>query len=538
MSAESSSLAHSWMLTKTERANPSTNLDESCEGECAWTTGNHVEPLVDGVEYFAQLRAELADCGPGDQVYVAAWRGDPAQRLDGGGTAIAVELARAVSAGAHVYGLVWRSHLDWVNEHARENRDFVKLLQTLGAGVVLDQRVRASGSHHQKFVVIRRPRRPETDVAFVGSIDLSHGRRDDSDHQGDPQPPRHMAAVYARQPAWHDTHLRIRGPAIAQVEQCFRERWNDGTALQHLPWLWLYDKLRSRRRCGFPLPTELPRPVQRGSHTVQLLRTYPSKFPRYPFAPRGEISVARGYAKALRSARRLVYIEDQFLWSPIVADVFATALRANPELRLVAVVPHHPDTDSRLQVVPSDDAHRRALNRLYEAGGDRVDLYELENRACTPVYVHSKVCVIDDTWAAVGSANINRRSWTHDSELVATVLDESDELRTPEQDSGSPVSFACDLRLRLWREHLDRIDGDHMDLLDLDEAVTVLRQAATDLEQWHERGRNDQRPPGRLRKHSTPRVSVATRWWARLMSRLLLDPEGRPRGKHRTSMVP
>ena len=59
------------------------------------------------------------------------------------------------------------------------------------------------------------------------------------------------------------------------------------------------------------------------------------------------------------------------------------------------------------------------------AGGDRVAVYGIENHAGTPVYVHAKVCVVDDTWATVGSDNINLRSWTHDSELSLAVLDET-----------------------------------------------------------------------------------------------------------------
>jgi hypothetical protein len=65
---------------------------------------------------------------------------------------------------------------------------------------------------------------------------------------------------------------------------------------------------------------------------VQLLRTYPSRRPPYPFAPHGERSVARAYAKALRRARALVYLEDQFVWSKEVAAVFAAALDAQPGL--------------------------------------------------------------------------------------------------------------------------------------------------------------------------------------------------------------
>ena len=49
--------------------------------------------------------------------------------------------------------------------------------------------------------------------------------------------------------------------------------------------------------------------------------------------------------------------------------------------------------------------------------------YGLESPDGVPVYVHAKVCIIDDQWASVGSDNINRRSWTHDSEVTAAVCD-------------------------------------------------------------------------------------------------------------------
>ncbi|GAB3278874.1 phospholipase D-like domain-containing protein [Parasphingorhabdus pacifica] len=508
-----------WMLTAAQRGNTASDIDQRCPAGQAWSEGNAVRALIDGAEYFARLRAELRDCSTGDQVYFVSWRGDPAERLDGPGTAVSVELARAVSAGADVHGLVWRSHLDWINRHARENRDFVKMLQVLGGAVVLDQRVRAAGSHHQKFVVIRRPERPGTDVAFVGGIDLSHSRRDDGEHGGDPQPQRPMAAAFGERPAWHDAHLEVRGPAVVDVEHCFRERWDDPTALQHLPWLWLYDKLRKREER--PLPPALPPPPECGQHRVQLLRTYPSKVPRYPFAPRGERSVARGYAKVLSRARELVYVEDQFLWSPMVARVFAEALRRQPRLRMIAVVPHAPDGDGKVQVATSDRAHRRALRLLYRAGGGRVEVYELENTAGRPIYVHAKVCVVDDEWAAVGSANLNRRSWTHDSELTAAV-----------HDGRKRGGFARDLRLRLWSEHLGR-DGDSgagpdSDLIGPESGAATLRESARRLDEWHAHGQQGPRPVGHLRTHPTPEVPSGTKLWAPLLDRVVLDPDGRP----------
>ena len=60
---------------------------------------------------------------------------------------------------------------------------------------------------------------------------------------------------------------------------------------------------------------------------------------------------------------------------------------------------------------------------MARAAPDRVAVYGIENHAGTPVYVHAKTCVVDDTWATIGSDNFNRRSWTHDSELSAVVVD-------------------------------------------------------------------------------------------------------------------
>ena len=89
--------------------------------------------------------------------------------------------------------------------------------------------------------------------------------------------------------------------------------------------------------------------------------------------------------------------------------------------------------------------------------------------AGTPVYVHAKVCVVDDVWASVGSDNINRRSWTHDSELSCAILDEARDGRDPQiidRDGHGARRFARCLRLQLAQEHLDRAPGDDLDLLD------------------------------------------------------------------------
>ena len=86
------------------------------------------------------------------------------------------------------------------------------------------------------------------------------------------------------------------------------------------------------------------------------------------------------------------------------------------------VVPRFPDRDG----VITGPAHRmgqhRTLTMVHEAGGDRVAVYDIENEQGTPIYVHAKVVVIDDEVALLGSDNLNRRSWTHDSELSIAVV--------------------------------------------------------------------------------------------------------------------
>ena len=147
------------------------------------------------------------------------------------------------------------------------------------------------------------------------------------------------------------------------------------------------------------LPQQPPDPPECGPHAVQVLRTYPDAHFEYDFAPRGERSVARGYSKAVRRARRLLYLEDQYLWSKRVAQLFARALQENPDLHLVAVVPRYPDVDGRLALPPNMIGRRQAIDACKEASPQRVHIFDVENHVGTPVYVHAKVCVVDDVWA-------------------------------------------------------------------------------------------------------------------------------------------
>src|SRR5436190_2680557 len=258
-----------WLLTPPERGNPDTALVARHDG-VAWTSGNQVRPLVHGAGYFAELLRRVRAMGPGDLLMFTDWRGDPDERLgDGDETAVARVFAEAAGRGVVVKGLLWRSHLDRFQFSEQENRHLGEHINRAGGECVRDMRVRPGGSHHQKLVVLRHPGRPELDVAFAGGIDLCHSRLDGPEHRGDRQrQPR--AKIYGPRPPWHDAQLRIQGPAVADIETVFRERWEDPARLTNNPIHVISDLVRREDTSPGELPPQLPDPAARGGHHVQV----------------------------------------------------------------------------------------------------------------------------------------------------------------------------------------------------------------------------------------------------------------------------
>jgi phosphatidylserine/phosphatidylglycerophosphate/cardiolipin synthase-like enzyme len=513
-----------WFLSGFERGNEATRLRP-------WTEGNTVRPLVHGRVYYNALAKALAATGDGDSIQFVGWRGDADQLLADGGPTVVEALCGAARRGAKVRGLLWHAHTDKVGSQVGPNRMLARAVNRAGGEVLLDQRVLPFGCHHQKMVVVRHASRPEDDAVFLGGIDLDHGSRDDADHHGDRQS---VGAdpVYGPNPAYHDIQLQLQGPVVREADETFRERWLNPAAVTRLPWHVIPDRIHGLRRTASPLPPALPDPPATGTCAVQLLRTYPRRRPRYPYAPRGERSIALAYTKAVGRAERLIYLEDQYLWSFDVARIFAAALKRSPRLQLIGVVPRWPDNENQYYNDAAMLGHAEALAMVREAGGDRVQVLDVENLRGLPVYVHAKLCVIDDVWAAVGSDNFNTRSWTHDSELTAAVVDSERDQRAPTDPAGlgdGARRLARELRLTILREHLG-IDEDD-DLIDPERVADTVRKSAAELDAWYDRGCHGPRPVGRLRSHPTGkegRLPARHRWFTAPIYRSFLDPDGRP----------
>lgn len=470
------------------------------ETERPWTSGNLVVPRVHGADYFARVVEVIGATGAGDRIFVTDWRGDADERLAEEGPTVAELLRAAAARDVEVRALMWRSHPGQLN--GEENGHLGRIINECGGEALLDERVRYGGSHHQKLLVVRRKGRPEEDVAFVGGIDLCYSRRDDAAHAGDPQAAP-LDDRYGDAPPWHDAMAEIHGPAVAHVLDTFAERWDDPTPLDHRnPYRAVAHRIAKMPRRPEPLPERWGPPPDAGRHQVQILRTYPFKRPHYPFAPDGERSIARAYTRAFSRAHRLVYVEDQYFWSDVVATALADALRREPALKVIAVVPRFPESGGRMGGPPITYGQRLAWDTLRAAGGERFAMFDLANAQGMPIYVHAKVCIVDDEWMTIGSDNLNLRSWTHDSELTCAVVDPDGEL--PRR-----------LRASLWAEHLGLPEDDER-LSDLEGALDL----------WNERVGA---PGSRIGVHEPPELSRRTAAWARVAYRLLHDPDGRPR---------
>ena len=480
-----------WLLMASERGNPHARIDDVRSDGTAWSLGNEVTPLVHGATYFADLADRIAAMGEGDRIYFVDWRGDPDEQLNDAGDTLVDVLVAALGRGVDVRGLLWRSHWRKFGFHSERAFELGKTLEAHGGECLRDMRVRTGGAHHQKFVVLRHRDDPTRDVAYAGGIDLCHSRRDDHGHGGDPQPLA-IAPEYGPNPAWHDVQVAVRGPAVHDVETTFRERWEDDAPLTSNPGRRFTSWLQAEDQDPDPLGEQWPPPppVAGATDVVQIARTYPPLLPvPHDFAPDGERSIALGNAKAMSNARRLVYVEDQYLWGPEVGAHFADALRDNPDLRLVIVLPVLPDLDGTVSRMTQWHARRAALDPIREAGGDRVVVFGLTNDDGLPIYVHSKVCIIDDRWASVGSDNLNRRSWSSDSEIACFVTDERTESLATDAPAPDDV-FPLRLRRLLCAEHLGIEEDDVPD--DPHELFDLLVDSATALDKWYAAGAGDQ----------------------------------------------
>lgn len=212
--------------------------------------------------------------------------------------------------------------------------------------------VRAPGLNHRKVLVV------DGKVGFLGGFNIG--------------------SEYATR--WRDTHMRVVGPAAADLENAFVDYWNQTKTARHRA-------LPQPEQLQWELPITLAR-------NVPSIGVYPIRYM---------------YLEAIDRARERIWLTHAYL----IPD---------DDLTFALVEAVERGVDVRI-IVPAESNHIVAdwLSRVsYQAllsRGVRLFLYQ-------NAMVHAKTATIDGVWSTIGTANIDRLSLVGNYELNAQVLDE------------------------------------------------------------------------------------------------------------------
>jgi cardiolipin synthase len=217
----------------------------------------------------------------------------------------------------------------------------------------LRRRMQVNLRNHRKILVV------DGEIGFVGGLNV-----------GD----EYLGRV-ARFGFWRDTHLRLEGPAVADLQRIFAEDWDfaSGEQLVHAT------DTEANRQYFHPRPVDGPYPVQ-------VIESGPDR----------DIKGIREvyFAAILKARKRLWIASPYFVPDAGLRDALRLAGCLGVDVRFLGQ--HHPDKWLPLY------AARYYWSEMLRAG---VKVYQY-----TKGMMHSKVVMVDGQWASVGTANLDNRS--------------------------------------------------------------------------------------------------------------------------------
>lgn len=261
-------------------------------------------------------------------------------------------------------------------------------------------------THHQKLACF------DSETLYIGGLDLDERRFDTKDHKR------------AAGATWHDVQLIVTGPVVADAETHLR---------------------------GFHAATQAGAAAPKPPASPDFLTTLSQArgFGPTAIAPHNiSESLLKAHLQGIKAARRLIYIETQFLRDRRISKALCAAAKARPELRAIIILPAAPE-DVAFENNTGPDARfgeylqARNLRHMRRAFGARLfvgapvrpvtapdadaDEDADQNRAALHraplIYVHAKVSIFDDQSAIVSSANLNGRSLRWDTEAGLRITD-------------------------------------------------------------------------------------------------------------------
>jgi phospholipase D1/2 len=282
----------------------------------------------------------------------------------------------------------------------------------------------------------------------------SAGARDILDRRSQPRMP------------WQDVSCALLGRAARDVARHCIERWNHAKSMRpqyaNMPTVLLHRKVNVCNDRLVDLVSEAGDeswPSSCGSWhecTAQVVRSVG----RWSAGTRSERSAHAAYCDLVQGAERFVFIENQFFVSGLDGDseignrvaeaIYRRIVKAHEKqerFHVMVVMPLLPALDGPISSSSPGPplyvmywqyrSFRNLRQSLLDAGVDAgafLSVYGLRTHAvledgsppvAEEIYVHSKVMVVDDRLAIIGSANINDRSLmgSRDSELSVVLRD-------------------------------------------------------------------------------------------------------------------
>jgi len=363
------------------------------------TAGNRVSVLIDGPQTYSSiedaLRAAHQDIHIETFIFGA---GEVGQRF-------AALLAQKRKAGVEVRVLydslgsreTPRKFFDELRQQGVEVREFRPL-----SPVKTPEVWKLHNRDHRKIIVV------DGRIGFAGGINIDSTYSSASSTK--PGPERGL------EDGWRDTHLRIDGPVVRQLQTLFTQSWQKAGPPAEFNGEEKY----------FPLiaPT--------GEDLVTVVANDSESDDR---------SLYGTYLAAFTHATKRLWITHAY---------FAP----NEELLKAMIDAAHRGVDVRL-IVPSFTDSRVVLNatqatftQLLNAG---VKIYELKD-----ALLHAKSVVIDGAVSIVGSANLDERSFLHNDEVNAIIISRDTAQRMEEvfkrdQQAAKPVELASWKQRSVWQ---------------------------------------------------------------------------------------
>jgi cardiolipin synthase len=316
--------------------------------------GNQVVNLENGAEIFPAMLEAIRGARRtiNFETYIY-WSGEI-------GREFVEALSERARAGVKVHVLI-----DWVGSQKMDD----KLVDELErAGVEVEHfhplkwyhLARMNNRTHRKLLVV------DGAIGFTGGVGIA------DNWDGNAESPKH----------WRDSHYRIEGPAVAQMQAAFLDNWikTTGTVLQGDAYFPALD--------------------DRGDAEAQVFTASPSG---------GGDSMLLMYLMAITAARKTIDLSAAyFVPDPLTRAALKDALRRGVRVRII-VPGEHIDTE----VVRK--ASRAGWGELLGAGAQ---IHEYQ-----PTMFHCKTLIVDRLLVSVGSTNFDNRSFRLNEEANLNIYD-------------------------------------------------------------------------------------------------------------------